>query len=502
MMSLSRVFSGLLLAVLCLVAAAGRAAAQSPPAVCGPWVSHAFNGALATKVDLPRAATSTAPCATRETGFWPVEEFAKGLAEAKAEAAKREAAKQAAGTQEAAKQDDATPEDAGSVIRDALRVRLNEIIMIRVQNVQTLLDQARCTRTADGKLIAPGGSSSTAAAGGAVACQPRKIRLFIDGRQIDGLEPESGAPEILRGSGLLRFHLARTPASKEHWADLLGLDLQQRSSWVYRDVSMSVGLEGDAPIPTAVTAFRLVRVRTGWLLIWIFFAIVACWIVYRWATRTDLLRDRNPIAERGQKRPYSLAQCQAAWWTFLTLIGFVFIWLVTGERDFSGSALTLLGITAGTLLGARIIDATRGAGAPDSSDPAKVAALQTDLEQKKQLEDDLAATEAAAAKLDPVAVADLPTKRAAYAAFVAKMRATHPGVVTQRSEGLLVDLLSDANGVSFHRFQMVAWAVVLGMMFVTEVLARLSMPELDTNLLALLGISSGTYLGLKIPEQQ
>ncbi|MEO7274091.1 MAG: hypothetical protein ABIX28_08415 [Vicinamibacterales bacterium] len=480
MTSLTRLGSVLLLAAALHLSFGRHAAAQSPSPACVPWVSQAFNGALAAKVDRPRAdgGAPSARCADAATGFLPVTEY-----------------QDVAITDEGKRK-----KDADEVVRDALRVRLNEIIMIRVQNIETLLDRARCiTRAPDGKVV-PSGSPSAATASGTAGCQPRKIRLFLDGRQIDGLEPESGAPELQRGSGLLRFHLARTPSSKEHWADLLGLDLQQRSSWVYRDVSVSVGLEGDAPVPTAVTAFRLTRVRTSWLLIWLVFALLAGWIVYRWATQTDLLRDRNPIVERGQKRPYSLAQCQAAWWTFLTLVGFVFIWLVTGERDFSGSALTLLGITSGTLLGARIIDATRGS-ATQASDPAAAAVLRA-LQNKKQLEDDLDTTEKNAAAGDAAADAALPAKRAAYLTLIADLRAAHPGVVTQRSAGLLVDLLSDANGVSFHRFQMVAWAMILGLMFVTEVLARLSMPELDANLLALLGISSGTYLGLKIPEQQ
>ena len=62
-------------------------------------------------------------------------------------------------------------------------------------------------------------------------------------------------------------------------------------------------------------------------------------------------------------------------------------------------------------------------------------------------------------------------------------------------------LLSDERGVSFHRFQMLAWALILGVMFLIEVLARLGMPVLDPTLLGLLGISSGTYLGLKIPRR-
>jgi hypothetical protein len=63
-----------------------------------------------------------------------------------------------------------------------------------------------------------------------------------------------------------------------------------------------------------------------------------------------------------------------------------------------------------------------------------------------------------------------------------------------------VDILSDANGVSFHRFQMAAWTVVLGVIFILQVYKVLAMPTFDGSLLALLGISAGTFLGLKVPE--
>ena len=61
-------------------------------------------------------------------------------------------------------------------------------------------------------------------------------------------------------------------------------------------------------------------------------------------------------------------------------------------------------------------------------------------------------------------------------------------------------MLSDSNGVSFHRFQMLAWTIVLGIIFVGQVWKELAMPEFNDTLLSLLGISAGTYVGLKIPE--
>ena len=55
--------------------------------------------------------------------------------------------------------------------------------------------------------------------------------------------------------------------------------------------------------------------------------------------------------------------------------------------------------------------------------------------------------------------------------------------------------------MSFHRFQVVAWTIALGLIFLVQVFNSLLMPEFDTTLLALMGVSSGTYLGFKYPEK-
>ena len=64
------------------------------------------------------------------------------------------------------------------------------------------------------------------------------------------------------------------------------------------------------------------------------------------------------------------------------------------------------------------------------------------------------------------------------------------------------DLLSDANGITIQRFQMLVMTIALGLMFLIHVATRLTMPEFDASLLTLLGISAGTYVGLKIPEDR
>jgi hypothetical protein len=51
-----------------------------------------------------------------------------------------------------------------------------------------------------------------------------------------------------------------------------------------------------------------------------------------------------------------------------------------------------------------------------------------------------------------------------------------------------------------HRFQLFAWTIILGVVFASAVLHEVAMPVFSATLLGLMGLSAGTYLGLKIPE--
>ena len=136
--------------------------------------------------------------------------------------------------------------------------------------------------------------------------------------------------------------------------------------------------------------------------------------------------------------------------------------------------LGLLGISAGTVVGSAFVDAGKAASTPVGGAVAPP----------------VVAPPAGAAVAAPAAP---PAAGAAAAAQPAQ-----PYVPT--NEYWWVDILSDANGISFHRFQVAAWTLVLGIIFCIAVYKVLAMPDFNGSLLALLGISAGTYLGLKIPE--
>jgi hypothetical protein len=76
----------------------------------------------------------------------------------------------------------------------------------------------------------------------------------------------------------------------------------------------------------------------------------------------------------------------------------------------------------------------------------------------------------------------------------------HRGKV-RSSRGFMRDILQDENGITIHRFQMVAWTIVLTTVFIWQVAFYLKMPEFNASLLVMMGISSGTYLGYKSEEK-
>jgi hypothetical protein len=70
-----------------------------------------------------------------------------------------------------------------------------------------------------------------------------------------------------------------------------------------------------------------------------------------------------------------------------------------------------------------------------------------------------------------------------------------------KSKGFWKDI-TGGKAVSLHRIQMIAWNAVLIFVFVVQVITKMTIPDFNTTLLGLLGLSAGTYVGFKFPENQ
>ena len=163
-----------------------------------------------------------------------------------------------------------------------------------------------------------------------------------------------------------------------------------------------------------------------------------------------------------------------------------------------------MGISAATALGAVLIDSAGGDAALTQAASDRLALLAAHENAQQNLA--TAQAIAAAAPTDAVAQKTLADASAAAAVVDAKLLAVNKQLnrvaTVPQTRGFFRDILSDSTGtVGLHRFQIVVWTTVLGIIFLVSVVTELSMPEFSATLLATMGISAGTYLGFKFPEK-
>jgi hypothetical protein len=158
-----------------------------------------------------------------------------------------------------------------------------------------------------------------------------------------------------------------------------------------------------------------------------------------------LLKDSSSAA----KKPYSWARVQSAWWTVIVLAAMIAITFSKGIPSLDVSTLVLLGIAF----------ATTGA--------AKVMELSDAANQTGGRHQD------------------------------------------QESGGFIQDILSDENGASVHRFQTVVINLLFGIWFIIKIWHNIPsgsqdaiIPVITNTNLVLLGLSAGSYVGLKSTENK
>jgi hypothetical protein len=331
---------------------------------------------------------------------------------------------------------------------------------------------------------------------------PTKLVPFINGRAIRGNYPEEIHPDKNR----LHFHLEITPENKEVWTDLLGQPPGTR-----RMVTFSVGLENQSPFDSAIgqdNEIPLTVISPLYGLIALLVVLFTLFLFLWLARKTNIIREPGPNPGVGKLKPYNLGRTQMAFWFFLVYVSYLVIWLITGALDtITPSLLGLMGISAGTALGEALIDSGK--------DTAQTGQLQNLTAEKQTLEQTMPQLESQLADINakttpaPEDVANrdnlnrtLQDSRTRLAQINQQLAALTPASSASGSHGFLRDILADANGYSFHRFQIFAWTIVLGIIFVSSVYNNLTMPEFSATLLGLMGLSSGTYIGFKFPEQK
>lgn len=254
---------------------------------------------------------------------------------------------------------------------------------------------------------------------------------------IEGKDSGNEPAGIDPESGRLTFALARNEKNRELWRPFLYDPLFDPEV----TLRLSVGVHGERAVPRAPGANLSVRVRKiymDWVTwIWLVLLLVVIVAIILCAFYTDMLREGPSVA--GVRRPYSLGRTQMGWWFFLIVISYNYIWLITADHDtIPPSLMGLMGISAATALAATAIAS----------------------------------------------------------------RSAQPGDTPSASRGWWRDLVADEKGdVALDRLQIVVWTFVLSGIFMTAVIWELNMPEFNATLLALMGISSGTYIGFKLPQK-
>ena len=137
----------------------------------------------------------------------------------------------------------------------------------------------------------------------------------------------------------------------------------------------------------------------------------------------------------------SLARMQIALWLVIIAVSYVYIWSITGETaTINGSALALLAIGGGTAAGAAILKSGK--------------------------------------KVDVKTIVN--TLKDAPAADVTPAEVTGP--------------------TGLHALMIATWTIVLAIVFLTTVFRHLEMPEFSAAVLAILGISGGTYIAFSMRQ--
>lgn len=247
----------------------------------------------------------------------------------------------------------------------------------------------------------------------------------------------NGLSWVSSGCENFSFYLTRTEESRDVWGKIL-------SKLNGKDVPVGIGTAQKGYIADIGTAQLTLTTTQGtfwWYLLMAIVTVSIFWLGKSSGLLRDLPKNVSPTAAQGTaipagERPFSLGRVQMAFWFVLTVGAYTYIWLKTGDIS-------------------HII--------PDS-----ILALIGIS----------AGTTVLSAVVDSNAAAQTPEKA---------------------SGNFLKDLLSDSDGISFHRFQMFVWTIVLGSVFIQKVCATLIMPDFDAQLLGLMGVASGTYLGFKIP---
>jgi hypothetical protein len=314
---------------------------------------------------------------------------------------------------------------------------------------------------------------------------PRDLRLSLAGHKLTKASPTLTSVE----QEYLSFHLEIAPEDRDSWVQIL---YEARNEADHK-LPLSIGWKDNTQVfdSNVELALLVYPHYTPYILGLLVLLLVATLIL---SVRTNLLRDGTEAPPAPARLPYNLGSVQMAFWFYLVITAYLYVWLITGEYDtVTSSVLALIGISAGTGVAALLVDKQK---------VQEVITQRTSLEtQQTALQSRINELTAAAPQPGSQLDQELQQKKSSLTEVQAQLAHAPAPPPPAVSKGFLKDILSDGEGVGFHRFQMVVWTLVFGLIFIRSVYRELAMPNFDASLLGLMGLSSGTYIGFKFPEK-
>jgi low affinity Fe/Cu permease len=219
--------------------------------------------------------------------------------------------------------------------------------------------------------------------------------------------------------------------------------------------------------------------------------------------QSNMLRALQSRRRPNGKHQLSLSHVQLAIWFIVVFGSYIYLWVITGDLNtLSTSGLYFVGIAIVTTMGSTAI---QGMSTSDKEVAAYNNMLAPRLEMDRvtivSLVDQAEAS--ARKRWEELRQSGLSSEEQLnHDAFRNwdDLRRQKEYLATPLIYRWLVDLLSENGEVTLHRFQMLAWTLGLAFIFCVRVFADLTMPTFPGEVLGLMGISAGTYLGFRVPE--
>ncbi len=260
-------------------------------------------------------------------------------------------------------------------------------------------------------------------------------------------------------------------------------------------------LEPGAALPSQQTK---VSFAPGWK-IWfmVFYGLALAAGMALLGLQSNMLRALQSRRRPNGKHQLSLSHVQLAIWFIVVFGSYIYLWVITGDLDtLSTSGLYFVGIAIVTTMGSTAI---QGMSTADKEVAAYNNMLAPRLEMDRVTIVSLVdqAEAAARQRWEELRQSGLSSaEQLNHDAFRNwdDLRRQKDYLATPLIYRWLVDLLSENGEVTLHRFQMLAWTLGLAFIFCVRVFSDLTMPTFPGEVLGLMGISAGTYLGFRVPE--